>query len=560
MDSYVRRRVKKRHDLLPILLLLVSLVLLPVLGFVGWKVLKQKPVMATTRAVKTEAPADYPPVAKQESGNSSGGHFSYGSGGAENFVVDKQNFHTPGEEYRSNRGGRDNSHASSGLSLDSSGAIDQIANSLTEALGLPKKVLVVWLFDETASAESLRRDVMGQMQPMYRRLADAAKSATGGDPPVLSLVGQFGDKLNFLTPEPVATFDDVQTAVGQIKDGAGHVENTFAAVDAALEKVIDYRKKKGRYVTIVVVTDEAADDRANIDKVLPKLTPYGIPVQAIGPSALFAEMEGQMRNAEGSPPPGEVWVIQGPDSHDPDWIKLDFPNGGSDYLDIETGVGTYELARLCRETDGEFFALGHRAQAGGLKGFDPQYMSEKEYADRLQANKAKKALVEAAKLPRAAVQSHMTQTFSETDDVKRARALESAQKPVAKVMPAIDALYNALKAGEADLPKLAGTNDKRWRAAFEVAIGRAGAARVRHQGYIEMTAQMKAGRKFQDEKHDTWVLERTDDPMGISALDKTAAKSREYLKHVVQEYPDTPWAKSAERELAEPMSYKWVEK
>jgi hypothetical protein len=572
MSTYTARRApRKRRDLTPIFLLVISVVALPVLGLVAWKVLKQKPAATVVQQQPTQPAQKQPatPAARPQTQRSSmdgvgevstetrpiprAGRTSF----QDVYDSDEQRFGNNGQ-FRNGSGMHRGSSGGYSGGGDASRAIEKAAASVNQALSLPKKVLVVWLFDQSASASSLRSDVVGQLSNFYGKLKPPAGSAD--DQPVLSMVGHFGEKVTFATEEPVATAADVEAAASKGGEDPGHVENTFAAIAAAAEKALDYRKKKGRYVTIIVVTDEAGDDRARVDEVLAKLTPYGIPVQVIGPSAMFAEAEGPNRMAEGNPPPGEIWVTQGPDTHDPDWIKLESTRGAGDVSGIDTGMGTYQLSRLCKETDGSYLVTSYSGEDFRLKGFEPQYISEKEYAEQLQSNKAKRALVEAAKLPRAAIQTHMNSTFQSTDDVARNKALESAQKPVAKVMPGIDAIYNALKAGEADLPKLSGSNDKRWRAAFLVALGRAGAAKVRHQGYIEMTAQMKSGRKFADEKHDTWVLESVDEPMGISALDKMAQKSREYLTEVVKSYPNTPWAQAAEAELQTPLSYKWIER
>ncbi|HWB00969.1 MAG TPA: vWA domain-containing protein [Pirellulales bacterium] len=557
MSSYSTRRVKKRRDLMPIMLLLASLVVLPVLAFAGWKVLNKPPPAQTAQVVVKKRVVEIPSGDLPDPTAFAAGHK------ARNIVRD--DLYPPGDpryESQHPRGGNLSTGGAYGAGGgDASTAIDKIAANLNTALSIPRKVLVVWLFDATASADSVRRSVISEMPQMYQRL----KPPKGDDEsspdtaPILSLVAQYSDKVDFITSEPIAGTAEIDSVLGKITSADGHVENTFAAVESVVDRVIDYRKKKNRYVTIVLVTDEVGDDRSRVDAVIAKLTPVGIPVQVVGPSALFGRAEGAEKMAEGSPPAGEMWVVQGPDSHDPDWVHLEYPSGSGDDLDIESGVGPYQLARLCRETDGEYFAIP-RSPLSNMHPIAPEYMSEQAYNDQLQANKAKKALVDAAKLGRAPVQSHMVSTFSETEDVARVRALDSAQKPVAKVMPAIDLLYNTLKTGEGDLAKLSGSTDKRWRAAFELALGRAGAARVRHQGYIEMTAQMKSGRKFQDEKHDTWVLERSNDPMGISALDKLAAKSREYLTDVVKQYPNTPWAAAAQRELDEPISYKWVER
>src|SRR5882762_5739274 len=41
---------------------------------------------------------------------------------------------------------------------------------LRDALALPKKVLVVWLFDQTASATQLRHEVVAHLPQLYREL------------------------------------------------------------------------------------------------------------------------------------------------------------------------------------------------------------------------------------------------------------------------------------------------------------------------------------------------------------------------------------------------------
>ncbi|HEX3869225.1 MAG TPA: hypothetical protein VHV77_02185, partial [Pirellulales bacterium] len=176
----------------PIILLLISLVVLPVLGLVGWKVLTQKP--APTKRV-TAKPAAQPkehenvvvnvPLGPQRPRHDNGASMRHTGGG----------MHTGGS---------------------SSAALDQIAENVNEALSLPKKVLLVWLFDHSASADSLRQDVIGQLPHLYQKLTppstaakpdgadkDATKPAAD-DSPVLSLVAHFGEHVKFATEEPVA--------------------------------------------------------------------------------------------------------------------------------------------------------------------------------------------------------------------------------------------------------------------------------------------------------------------------------------------------------------------
>ncbi len=601
MSTYAARRrpPQKKTSIFAILLMLVSLIVLPVLGFAAWKVFKAPPKvkkeivyeLADGTRTTTPPPTQQAPNPENNSLAKELGSFDRsgeeGAMASGNQTADNQALASNtgskqsgpmGTGNRAGKGG--NKPRSSTFSGGGSGfgggmgrsahvgqATDRFGAVLQDALNIPRKVLVVWLFDQSASAQSLRNEVIGELPRMYDKFgltAVAADAAAEEDAqkkldaaPALSLVGEFGNEFKMLTEQPVADLAELQAATAKISASSSPVENTFAAIKAAAEKIVDYRKKKGRFVTIVVVTDESGNDRTTIDEVLAKLTPYGIPVQVIGPSAQFGRTEGPNIAAEGAAKPGEVLVSEGPDSHDPDAILLEGQGMGRDQP-IETGLAPYHLARLCKETGGQFFSTTGAADPA-LKGYEPEYMSEADYAKQLAGNKAKTALVAAAQLPRAAVTNGFTTSFSNDDEVKRNRALQEAQKHVVKVMPGIDALLDALKRGEADVPKLAGTNDRRWRAAFELALGRAGAAKVRHQGYNDMTAQMKAGRKFEKAGSQFWVLEPTDEPMGVSVNDKLAQKSRDYLKHVASEYPGSPWARAAEEELKHPMSWKWVE-
>ncbi|MBS0209394.1 MAG: VWA domain-containing protein [Planctomycetes bacterium] len=585
--SYPRRPVRKRTDLMTILLMLVSVVALPVVGLVGWKMYKSGGVLAIGKKPPVESVAHQP---AHGSGTRTGGKGSKPGGnemamndlpeqeqktfqlggsdevpsGADDYTGQgngtgrrsrRQRGFAEGADFRAGGNGGGGGRMSMGHSMsDVPKALQGVESVLGDALAIPKKVLVVWLFDRTASCQSLRQEVANQLPAMYKRLNPTGE---GGDATLLTMVGQFGADFNFITESPEANADNVQKAVGNISTDDGFVENTFGAIKAATDKIIDYRKKKGRFVTLVVVTDEVGNDRLTIDEVLPKLTPYGIPVQVVGPSALFGTVEGFNRLAEGEPKPGEVRVMQGPDSHDVDWIHLDSPGGMFDPSSIETGIGPYHLARLCRETDGNYFVLTHGGSP--LKGFEPQYVSEAEYQKQVESNKARSSLIKAAQLSRAEVLHNFSTSFDNSDEVRRNRALDAAQKPVAKVMMGVDSYIDALKPGEPDLAKLTAPGDKRWRVAFELAYARAAAAKSRHQGFLEMTGQMKGGRKFQDPNHHFWVLKQVDDPMNVSVLDKMASKSRDYLNHIVKDYAGTPWAQSAEREMSAKMSWKWFE-
>ena len=271
-------------------------------------------------------------------------------------------------------------------------------------------------------------------------------------------------------------------------------------------------------MTIVLVTDEAGDDEAQIDEVLPLLERYSIPVNCIGILAPFGKLTGADVFAEGKPADEkEVRVRQGPESRYPEWIHLDYPNGRDDSeLSLDTELGPYSLTRLCKESGGNYFPLsmGGGGDWGGGRGrhsqaattlpraYAPKYIPEKDFQEQLEKNKAKKALIEAAMLPQVAVIRLSTLTVDAQDEVKKQQMLANVQKPAAKLLPPIDKLLDTLKAGEADEPKLI---EPRWKAGYDLALGRALAAKARCQGYDDMVATLKTD-KFKDDKHNMWIL------------------------------------------------------
>lgn len=604
MSSYgtsrtIRRR--RRRDPLALLLALVTLAAVPALGFAAYKLLTRPPdVVVHTQVVsKPRKTAPKPEAVPERSA-----------------VAEQARRH-----YTSMR--QTEPAAITGGS-GVAGAIGHIAEDVREALGLGKKVLVIWLFDESASSASLRSDVAGQLPTFFAQIKNAEEefsakqskdknsSASGGDDaPVLSVVGGFSDKVNFATAEPTADVQQVESAASGLKEAAGHVEKPFTAIFDAVQKyAAEYRLKKQRWLTIVLVTDEAGDDEARVDEVAPLVVRYSIPVNCIGTTAPFGSLEGGNAMSEGNgKAKGEVFVRQGPESRYPEWIHLDFPRGRDDAeLSFNTHLGPYSLTRLCKESDGEYFPMppsggfgwasassgrsreDHRHTYGGKEEYGywnpnssnappaavgsshragpsapglpaaylPSYVPEQVVQQQLSTNKAKRALVDAAKLPHAEVLLSPERSFDNDDEVKRTRALDAAQKPAAKIMPGIDRLVDTLRAGESAEPEL--KDEPRWQAGYDLAYGRALAAKARCQGYVNMLAVLKNGGKFKNPNSRYWYIESTDEPTGDSVVDKMAVKSRDYLKRVIDKHPGTPWASAAQRELSEPMGWKWVEK
>jgi len=276
----------------------------------------------------------------------------------------------------------------------------------------------------------------------------------------------------------------------------------------------------------------------------------------------------------------EQWgvVDQGPESLLPERIKLDFAGSNIDEEPIDSGFGPYALTRLCFETGGIYFAVhpnrnvSRRVDAGEtaayssylahffdpevMRKYRPEYVSIGEYQKRKDQNKARAALIEAAAQTARldALDNPRLEFIKTEDEAEFSRALTAAQQAAAALEPKINALYQILQRGEADRDKEAVL---RWQAGYDLAMGRALAAKVRTETYNAMLAAAKRGLKPSDPKHNVWTLERNKEISVGSNYAKLAERARMYLERVVKEHPDTPWAMLARQELAIEFGWKW---
>jgi hypothetical protein len=572
MSTYSARR-RKRRDPVAIVMLIIPIIAIPALGYFGYQklIVEQKLTQQVNAPVEARtAPAplldpnkmDEPevaatndkPVEEQDIDLRGQVDLRKGIREVEPLAMTNNN---------NGRGPRrfgDNNSFAGGNNFGGAGVnegVDKIGKQLAEALEL-KKVLVIWLFDETS--KSYAHDVAGKIESMYKSLgtkaapakvAEKGKEAEALDAsPLLSVAVTYGAEPKFVTETPTTDVKEI-SAAAQGVSGSGSTANTFGAIHDAVEKFMEYRTKKQRIVSVVVVTESVGSDQKRIDEILPKLKMYQMPVNVIGQSAVFGKPS--------KPTEGTV-------SREPEWVSIGYTTvGGDDFANIDTGMGPYTLQRLCTETNGEYYAVSSGSLMGGnaavMKRFAPAYVSEQEYQAQLQANKAKKALVDASKLAFAEVDGQTGVSVQNDDEVKKARALDMALRPAAKTQPHIDAIYNALKPGEKDVDQLSNVGpDARWKAGYSLAYGRACAAKARTDGFIAVVATLKAGKKFKNESSTLWVLEQTNEKTGQSAVDKMADTARKLLGNVVKDFPGTPWAAAAERELQTPIGWQWVER
>jgi hypothetical protein len=472
------------------------------------------------------------------------------------------------------------------------GAVDRITMEILRSLE-ERKTLVVWIFDQTASLRKQRQGIVDRLDRIYEELGvlEAAGNESfkrHKDKPLLTSVVTFGDKVDLRTKEPTDNIAEIKKLITELPDDNSGVERVFSAVYLCAEKFKYYRipeegeSEPERNVMFIAFTDEAGSDQEGLEKTVKICRRYEMPVYVIGVPAPFGRKETLVKwvdpdpKFDQSPQWGEV--EQGPESFLPERLKLDFSGMKEDENPIDSGFGPYALTRLCYETGGIYFAvhpnrnvtravkkneidtfaahIEHFFDPEVMRKYRPDYVSQEEYARRVNSNKARASLIQASQKSWITPMESPTLRFVKTSEPALVIALTEAQKDAAKIEPKIESLYQVLKLGEADREK---ENSLRWQAGYDLAMGRLLAVKVRTEAYNAMLAQAKRGLKFKEEKNNTWVLEPADEISVGSQLEKMAARAKMYLDRVVSDHPGTPWAMLAQRELKDKLGWKWKE-
>jgi len=449
------------------------------------------------------------------------------------------------------------------------GAVDRMTLEIAASLR-QRRTLPVWLFDESISLESRREEIIARFDNIYRQLGlmddiDTKEALRTG------IVG-YGKDVHILVPEPTADINELNKAVKSITSDVTGVENVFAAINAAIKQYGPARKRMRANMMFIIVTDERGDDfggdsYAVLEETVRKLTRDGIRVYCIGNSSPFGRQKGYVRvkwKAEDGTEFDEDIpdADQGPETPLAEGLQLPFWTAQAQQLDrMSSGYGPYTLSRLCTETSGIFFVADDTTvkkwPAQVMRQYAPDYRPGSEYRKQVQTNLAKQALIAAAQLavnervpvPQLAFQAN-------NDNILREQVTE-AQKPLAVLDYFLARVHEALETGEKHRDKL---DTDRWRAQYDLAMGRVLAMRVRAFGYNAVLAEMKSNpRRFEKAGSNQWILEPSDKIEGGANIRKMHDKAIVYLNRVIDEHPDTPWAFLAKMELSEPLGWQWRE-
>ena len=399
-----------------------------------------------------------------------------------------------------------------------SGAVDRITQEILNSLG-ERKTTVVWLFDQSASLIRQREEIVQRFDRIYGELGILEESGHSAfekhsDKPLLTQVCGFGSNFSAMLDQPSDSLREIKDAINRIPRDDTGLEHVFSAVIATVNQYKDLRKikkstgERERNVMIIIVSDEAGDDRQRVDEAIAELKKYQIPVYIVGVPAPFGRETTQVKWVDPDPKFDQAvqWapVNQGPESVMPERLNLEFTGGNFDDLDnIDSGFGPFALTRMSYESGGIYFAVHPNRRVGRrvkqwetaeysasldyffdqqtMRRYKPDYVSTNTYTQRVRSNKARWALVNAAQKSRTGVLEAPRMRFPKTDEANFVRTVSRAQQAAAILEPKMNELYGTLQAGESDRDS---ESSPRWKAGFDSGL-RASDRRQNPRGILQ---------------------------------------------------------------------------
>ncbi|MDA8743792.1 VWA domain-containing protein [Rubripirellula amarantea] len=473
------------------------------------------------------------------------------------------------------------------------GAVDRITFEILKEME-ESPTLVVWMFDLSGSLERQRRDIRNRFDRIYSELGIAEASGSKSfannedkESPLLTSIMGFGQEVKLFTPEPISDLDEIKSIIDEefTVDTSGE-EKVFTAIASAANQYKSLAKPRGnrgplRKVMFIVVTDEKGDDEYLLETSIKSCRNLGIPVYVIGVPAPFGRQHTLVKYVDPDPTydqtPQFAQVDQGPETFYPEHVQVGFTGDFQQEPVIDSGFGPYALTRLCYETGGIYFTVhpnrnvSRKVRRGELDAFAseleyffdptvmqkyrPDYLTQRDYENQIKASPLRMALKTAAEMKPVTGLSRPRMRFVRREDAQLVGDLSEAQKEPAKLEYDLRVISETLMRG---FKHREDETSLRWRAGYDLAMGRVLAQKVRTETYNAILAEAKS-KAFKDPKNNTWVLEPSEDITVGSRWQNEAAMAKKLLQGVVDDHAGTPWALLASEELKVPIGWKWTE-
>ncbi len=355
-----------------------------------------------------------------------------------------------------------------------------------------RKVLLVWLFDESGSMRQSQRLVRDRITKTYRELQRRAPA--GGPGRIVSAVAAYGKNTHFLMQEPTTDVQKIQAAIDRVPLDTTGVENVMAACAKVVQRYRDYARSQRRVLVIFVVTDERGSDNEHLERVIAMMKAAKVRIFVLGGEAVFQK---KWRCIHGKSPKANKMVLalleRGWET--PFKEVLEGHNEGKSAYRLPwrtgSGFGYWALTRLAKETGGVYYVFhgeqGPTYDPAVMTSYAPELCSKEEYIRRCKADRLRGTILRL----HAELQQVPLQDRIEKDDIvgSVAALTRSAERRIRRLNEIIRVLEGGTLADSPHAPK-------RWEANRELALADCYALRWSTEQFILTVDDFRKHGKF----------------------------------------------------------------
>ncbi|HWL10462.1 MAG TPA: VWA domain-containing protein [Planctomicrobium sp.] len=454
-------------------------------------------------------------------------------------------------------------------------AMSRITQELTRMMR-KEPVIVVWLFDASNSLRDDRVEIRNNVNKIYEELKIAqseAKSRNVKYSPLETMVCSFGADVKELMPSPSGDLEAIRKAIDSVADDDSGKENTFGAIQKAIDKYGPISNRTNRKLVVVVVTDESGDDDAMVEDAVVRANRYKAPVYFMGREAIFGYPYAHVRWVD--PEDGLThWirVDRGPETAFPECLQYDGLHGRWDAA--SSGFGPYGQVRLAKESGGIFFMLATEEKdligrdARGPRKFDDLAMKEyepilttrREYEQGRNKSEFRSTIWQVI----VALNPHLDGELNLKRHhwpAKQADFMKEKDQNFSRCLRSLVKLNEGVKRLEKISKLREKESEPRWRAAYDLALAQLMSYRVRQFQYLLLLDQYgKNYPPFKKPESNEWnvgntktLLEPTPEQVRATKVDMKELEEQKALatklyNDVIKNHPGTPWARRAQQE------------
>lgn len=467
-------------------------------------------------------------------------------------------------------------------------ALGQMTQELVRMMR-ESKVLVIWLFDESESMKDDQKEIRERFYKVYEELGlvqkQDAKLKTS-DEILLTSIMSFGKGIDehTVSMKPTSNSDEIKKAIDKIKVDESGLENTCAAITAAVSKYQQFAARSKRKLVLIVVTDESGDDGEKTEETIHRCKTADAPVYVLGHYSVFGYPYARTKWID--PKHGLThWLTinRGPETPFPECLQFDGLHARWDVF--SSGFGPYEQVRIAKQTGGIFFMLpGNEDNLAGAGSFEQrkyELLDMKEYLPDLNSRMVYEKDRDSHKFrevqwkvilalnPHLDKQLEMQEHWYSLDQAEFAKQGEETAK---RAMRAMGLLNEAVKQLDSVKKLRDKEQSERWRANYDLMHAQCMAYRVRlFQLLLALDQHYKNKPKPKDEKNNYWDIHRVaqllepskeqikQTKVDMNELNRQDEMAKAEYKAVIENHPRTPYARRAQWELQYGFGMKFAE-